>query len=308
MRNRLKKYFGALRKFYFLIAILYVAIVVSNNQPNLGALKLEIKALSIHTLSIAIAMVFLSYVVRSIRWLNYIRVKDPYHHWSRHFLIYLSGFAFTASPAKTGELMRGLYLYKLGVNFRFTVCSFFSERLLDLLVVSCLASYFLTIYLSSLFTLVPVIALLIIATTPVILSYLSEKSYRASIKKFVIDLTELWHSNSVIKSIFLTFIAWALQGAVLYLLLLHTGISISPLLAISIYSVSLLIGAISLIPGGIGITEITMAWLLTQMSVSYEASVVIALLTRAMTLWPAIAIGLLSCMTINRVSPPPRGH
>jgi uncharacterized protein (TIRG00374 family) len=65
-------------------------------------------------------------------------------------------------------------------------------------------------------------------------------------------------------------------------------------MAISIYFLSLLIGAASLIPGGIDVTELGMIWLLTQIGVNNEIAFSATLLARMLTLWPAMAIGVIS--------------
>ena len=84
-----------------------------------------------------------SYAFRSIRWLGYLRLVEIQASTVLHIQIYLSGFAFTASPGKTGELMRATHLSHLGVPFKYNLCSFISERLLDVIIVLLLGAYFL---------------------------------------------------------------------------------------------------------------------------------------------------------------------
>ena len=72
---------------------------------------------------------------------------------SRHIIIYLAGFVFTASPGKAGELMRGTHLDELGVSFRYTFLSVVSERLHDVIVVLLLGTYFLTEHFNLAFSL-----------------------------------------------------------------------------------------------------------------------------------------------------------
>ena len=55
-------------------------------------------------------------------------------------LYYLSGFAFTVSPAKAGEAVRSLYLRSYGVTYSQSIAALFVERLQDLLAMVLLAS------------------------------------------------------------------------------------------------------------------------------------------------------------------------
>jgi hypothetical protein len=53
---------------------------------------------------------------------------------------YLSGFAFTATPRKVGELIRIKYFSRVGVPANISFGAFIYERALDLIVVLLLAS------------------------------------------------------------------------------------------------------------------------------------------------------------------------
>jgi uncharacterized protein (TIRG00374 family) len=97
----------------------------------------------------------------------------------------------------------------------------------------------------------------------------------------------------MLSSIIFTTIAWTAQGVVLYLFLDSLGEDITLLIAVSIYCLSLLIGAASLIPGGLGATELGMSWLLTQLGIPLDIALIAALFTRTLTLWPAMLTGVI---------------
>ena len=60
---------------------------------------------------------------------------------------------------------------------------------------------------------------------------------------------------------------------------------------ISIYSSSLIIGAISFIPGGVGITEGSIAGLLTLGGIELSVALVLGIMIRIFTLWFGVGIG-----------------
>ena len=75
-----------------------------------------------------------SYVLRFLRWLHLLKRINYHLPIFKSFLSYLSGFAFTASPGKAGELIRIIYFKRLGVKeFRVFSC-FIYERFLILLL------------------------------------------------------------------------------------------------------------------------------------------------------------------------------
>lgn len=103
----------------------------------------------------------------------------------------------------------------------------------------------------------------------------------------------LWKSNAVMINTGYSLFAWSAQGVILYLVLIEFDVDINIGMAISIYCLSLLFGVVSFIPSGIGVTEIGMVWLLTQIGVDREIAVMSSLLTRTITLWPAMLVGLI---------------
>ena len=123
---------------------------------------------------------------------------------------------------------------------------------------------------------------------------------RGELAKSFILLRRLWRKDIAFKSQILTLLTWISQGLVLYLMLQNFSVEVSILMAISIYCLSLLIGAASLIPSGIGVTEVGMIWLLTQIGIEKDVAIVISLTTRMLTLWPAVFIGLVCSFSLNK--------
>jgi glycosyltransferase 2 family protein len=66
------------------------------------------------------------------------------------------------------------------------------------------------------------------------------------------------------------------------------------LLSIGFYCLALLAGAVSFIPGGLGVTEVALALLLGLAGLERADAVTAALVTRGLTLWLAVLIGVVS--------------
>ena len=66
---------------------------------------------------------------------------------------------------------------------------------------------------------------------------------------------------------------------------------------ISSYSISLVIGALSLIPGGIGVAEASLVGLLTLQDIEFSDAVVAVVLIRLFTLWFSTISGFITLKT-----------
>jgi uncharacterized membrane protein YbhN (UPF0104 family) len=290
----LKTCLSRFRSAYLLLAVAFVIFIAWQNLPDFQIVLAHLQGISLEVLLYSLMLALVSYGFRSLRWLGYLRLVETRASTKRHILIYLSGFAFTASPGKVGELMRGTHLSHLGITFKYTLCSFISERLLDVIVVLMLGTYFLIRQVSSTFILFFLFMAILPLVTPLAFKLLLKVINSERLLSLIKILSSLWQTKLTAKSTLLTLLAWSFQGLILYFLLLEFGFEITIAMAISIYCLSLLIGAASLIPGGIGVTELGMIWLLTQIGVNNEIAFSASLLARMLTLWPAMAIGVIS--------------
>jgi uncharacterized protein (TIRG00374 family) len=98
----------------------------------------------------------------------------------------------------------------------------------------------------------------------------------------------------------LSLLAWGSQGYGLYLIVDALGFETNPLLAIGIYSASILAGAVSFIPGGIGATEAAIIVLLVSVGMDLPLAAAAAIICRGMTLWLAVIVGLISMFSLSR--------
>jgi uncharacterized protein (TIRG00374 family) len=79
------------------------------------------------------------------------------------------------------------------------------------------------------------------------------------------------------------------------------GIDISIGTAIFIYAFAILVGAVTLIPGGLLATEGTMASLLVLLKVPAAEAILATLITRLATLWFAVLLGLVITLLFYRL-------
>ena len=249
-----------------------------------------------------------NYFIRFIRWHGYIKLTGATIPFWRHFLYYLSGFALTTTPGKAGETIRSVLLRPHGVSYPESLASFFTERFLDVIVIALLAS--LSVYVFDeyhgfvLITTIVILLLLPLIRSQVLISILTNvknKIHWHRIQTVLNHLISLINSaqlflawRHIAGGLGLGMIAWSIQGFAFYFIVSTLNFELSLLAAMGIYSISLLAGAVSFIPGGVGSTEVVMGLLLAALGADTSIAVSAPLISRLSTLWFAVAIGLLS--------------
>lgn len=256
---------------------------------------------------------FVSYVIRYFRWHWLLRRTGDNIQISYGFLAYIAGFAFTATPGKLGELVRIRYLKPLGLPQSRVISVFIFERMFDLIVVLVLASlavsrFGMLIYVSVFvcFVLIAIVTLVKKSQWLAIIEAYSRFYHMRCISRVfrVLKLgvrgVLVWNNPKDISVALLTgFLSWALVSVIFILLLWRLGIDIPFTLAMAIYPLAMLAGAASMLPGGVGTTEISIIVMLTLSGVSIELSSVAAIGIRIVTLWFAMFCGFISILFLE---------
>jgi glycosyltransferase 2 family protein len=119
-----------------------------------------------------------------------------------------------------------------------------------------------------------------------ILSWVSEK-----ILGILLAGKELMTPRIFVVGLVSSIVAWGLEAVCMYVILKGFGLGSTLLEANFVYSFSTLLGALSMLPGGIGGTEAGMIGLLAFLGISYENALPAVILIRLCTLWLAILVG-----------------
>ena len=120
---------------FYAIILLFVAWSVYAFRADISQISLDVFWVGWRSVLLAAALSLVNYLLRIWRWFLYLRKLG--HTLPPIFtsLTYVAGFAFTLSPGKVGEMIRGRYLQKAGVPLANTAAAFFTERLMDLLAI-----------------------------------------------------------------------------------------------------------------------------------------------------------------------------
>lgn len=257
-----------------------------------------------------IALACLSYFFRYLRWKKIFHIRNMSWPFGYGFLAYLSGFAFTVTPGKVGELIRVRYFSVYNISSRAVVSGFFYERCLDLLIVLLLSAIFFSN--SSAYPLVLLFVILVITAVSgcvacaVWVRLLARVIRRLGYRRIAASMTYIarvayeirgWCKWRVlVPSLYLGVVAWMLMAFTLvWLLWCADLLGIVPFIhAFAMYPFAMLAGAASMMPGGLGSTEAVMTVSLMHYGVDMPFSIACAMVTRLATMWLSVACGVVS--------------
>lgn len=281
-----------------LVVLLGVAvyIFILGTSDDINELRQKISRLSAGELIVPIGFSLTSYFLRFLRWRLILQQLGYSLPVKIELIYYLSGFALTMTPGKSGETIRSAFLLQAKVPLRVSLSAFVIERSFDLLIVGLLATLLFA----------PVSATLLLFISAVMtISFISSRLARGEwqvnnigLPKFIQLFVDAIRRASVVLQPKSTFIyallgcaAWAAQGIGFFAIVCLFTQDIGMFKAISTYCAGLFIGAASLIPGGIGVTEGSLSWLLQAQGLDQNSAILSALISRGCTLWLAVAVG-----------------
>lgn len=284
-------------------AVLYLTVVIATGYEQAWQ---AFSRLGIGGWLLLLSCSFCTYLLRFLRWQYYLRRVGWLLPMRLHLAYYLAGFALTTTPGKAGETIRSVLLRPHGIPYPTTLACFFSERLLDVVVIALLSTLSIFAF-SEQRTFVIVAFVITLALIPFVHSSLllklllgmQTRFHAARTKYLLAHLIHLLHDarnflamRPLYLGLLLGTVAWSLQGFAFYYILQVIDFDLALPVAMGIYAISLLAGALSMIPGGIGSTEAAMGLLLTAAGAEPAIALIAPLISRLSTLWFAVAIGL----------------
>ena len=299
------------------IAVYAIVVVFTGGSDVIGA----IQSLSWELWSVLLLLSLLNYLLRYWRWHLYISHENPHTITHlQHLSIYIAGFALTMTPGKAGEGMRSLYLKQHGIAHQRSIGALFVERIMDLLVILMMAGLGASFLSGGQTFWAAVVTIAIISSAILIVKMPKDKIIASSIVqalpeklRHIIVFVESMLNNAndllslrfIFIGLFIGAIAWGLEGYGLYLTM--DAFAIKPFvmpenavyLALAIYGMAILLGAISFLPGGLGGTEAAMIFMLVNVGFDNASAIAITFICRIATLWFAMALGVLMMFMLS---------
>ncbi len=300
-----------------------LAVLYSGSDQVLSAFR----SLSLELWLLLLLFSLINYVLRYWRWHLYIshQSSQTISH-IQHFSIYIAGFALTMTPGKAGEAMRSLYLKQYGISHQSSIAALFVERIMDLLTILLIAGLGASFLSGDQSVIATAVTLLMITAALVIIKVPKQKLINSTVFKrlpeklrgailFIESMlksaNELLSFRFLCVGLLLGLIAWGFEGFGLYLTMeafqesINMNASNTIPLAMAIYAMAVLIGAISFLPGGLGGTEAVMMVLLIKAGFDEASAVAITFICRIVTLWFAMALGVIMMFILSSMGMKP---
>ena len=292
-----------------LAALVYLAMTFYADAPRLIA---AFAKFDWRFLPLALIATLANYLLRFMRWhyyLDVIGVKNVPRRDS--LLIFLSGFSLTMTPGKLGEVLKSFLLKsRYGTPVSYSASIILTERLTDVLGMLILAAAGLALFPIG----IGALAIVLIVTAVFVLMVQQRNLMERLLDLFVrlpilgrfANLARNMYESAYLMlrakplliAILLATAAWFGECIAFFFVLLGIGQASNFLLVIQstfIYAAASLFGAVSMLPGGLGATEASMALLLEQIvNVAREQAVAATLIVRLCTLWFAVLIGVIA--------------
>ncbi|MGE1176574.1 lysylphosphatidylglycerol synthase transmembrane domain-containing protein [Pseudomonas sp. BW7P1] len=291
-------------------ALLYLALSLWGGWPAVSA---AVRRVGWWEGGKVAGLVLLGYGLRFLRWQVYLNALRHPMPWWPSLKIYLAGFALTTTPGKAGEALRGVLLKRRDVPYVHSFAALFSERLSDLLAMVALALFGLSTHPEWLSMIVACLVLLaccmlLVSRASLVTKINSCLEHRHGLfSRLLRHAVQVLHQSRrchtpsrQIGATLLSVLAWGLEGLAFYWILIAMNADVSLTSAIFIYAVSMLAGALSFMPGGLGSAEAVMVALLVSGGAGLPDAIAATVLLRFVTLWLAVGLGAVMFMQIER--------
>lgn len=257
-------------------------------------------------LPLLLLLAFLNYLLRYVRWEFYLAQVGIRLGKGESFWVFMSGLTMSVTPGKAGELLKAFLIKEInGTPVSYSAPVVVAERLTDLLAIIVLSAYGVVFFNYGWqvlgFTVLFLLFLLLIAN-PYFSKVLINKLARLSllvrlteeVKRAYESTFKLMSLRSLAFAVILSIVAWFCEAYAFYLVLATLDMPASLFQATFIYAFSTLVGAVTMLPGGLGTTEGTMAGLLLLLGLPESSAVLSIFIIRFCTLWFAVVVGFCS--------------
>ena len=297
--------FALPKKFFFLFGVL-IFYVIFIAYSDFQEFSINISQFDFSYLPIILAFVFLGIMIKSLRQQLLYKQIGVFISFKTGILLFISGLSMEATPGGSGELIKSYYLKKkFGYPLAKTFPTVIMERLLDLtgiagilLIVGLLLDNYniISLMLILLSTLSLIFAsgkkkklfnflLSIIEKIPILKKQAS--SFSESYQVF----GELTSGKIMTKTLGLSFLVWMTDAIMIYFIFIGFNLNFDIIFStFSMYS-SLLLGVLTMIPAGIGVTEVSFVEILRGEGVDTATSTSLVILFRLVTIWFLTVLG-----------------
>jgi uncharacterized protein (TIRG00374 family) len=259
----------------------------------------------------------LNYGARGWRWLLYSRRLGIDVPTGRNLIYFIAGFALTTTPGKVGEAVRLWLLERShGHGYLRVMPLLFGDRMSDmsgvlLLALATAIGFPDQIWLTVAAGTTVLVASLAFAFPRTLLGMVTI-AYRLSgrrrpqlfgrLRRLLRRTASLFSTRTCLLALVLSVLGWSAEGLAFAWLIAELGGQLPVSYAFFIFFFSMAVGALSMLPGGLGSMEATMLALLVTAGMPFEGAVAAVAVIRITTLWFGVGLGFVALMIALRGS------
>ena len=268
-----------------------------------------------------LALTLGNYALRFAKWEVYLRrIGVPRLGLGTSAAIFLAGFSMSLTPGKVGEVVKGLLIRRVaGTPVSRTTAVIAAERITDGLAMLALAALGLTQFsygrpILAVAVLGGVVAVALLQRPHLLLALLTRFEAVPLVgrisdhaRHFLDASNVLYRPGLLLGAILTGIISWGLECVALFLVMIGLGLDPSwhlLLVATFVLSVSSVFGALSMLPGGLGVAEASVAAMLLLLiddpTMTSGVAAAATLLIRFATLWFGVLIGFVALAFVQR--------
>ncbi len=272
-----------------------------------------------------LALTLCNYALRFAKWEVYLRrIGVPRLGLGTSAAIFLAGFSMSLTPGKVGEVVKGLLVRRVaGTPVSRTAAVIAAERITDGLAMLALAALGLTQFsygrpILAVAILGGIVAVVLLQRPHLLMAILTWSERLPLAKPLVskvlshaqhfLDASNvLYRPGLLIGAVATGIVSWGLECVALFLVLIGLGLDASwqlLLVATFVLSVSSVFGALSMLPGGLGVAEASVAAMLLLLiddpAMTSGVAAAATLLIRFATLWFGVLIGFVALAYVQR--------
>jgi len=225
------------------------------------------------------------------------------------FIIFNAGQTLLITPGGVGSVIKSvIFKQKFGHSFSKTIPMILVERYFDMAGIISLISIFLVFRFSIEFIIptiiVAIIMLIVIFTIRNKKLFLNMTKLFKKIKiinKYIDSAIEsrnnllvLTSKKNIAYALPFSILCWFVDAVAVYLCFLSFNLNFDIFSTSLISLTSLVLGTVSFLPGGLGITEISMMGFLVNHGTNISLATALVIYTRIMTIWFSTILGFLS--------------
>jgi glycosyltransferase 2 family protein len=291
-------------RFWLIILFAVVVYLLMGVYANFSDLLTALEKFNWIFLPIMLILVTTGYLIRFVKWNFFLKNVGVHLPLKENLFVFFSGLSMIITPGKAGEIWKGWLIKEInGENLSKTIPVIIVDRMTDvlgLIILSLLGIFYYKSGINILILLIILFGVFIAAIKSQRISGRLISILEGRAGKYSLDIKDMHQSfqksldwKYLIGNSIISVLAWFMECIAIFLVIYGFGESISIILSTFIFSFASLAGALSLIPGGLGIAEATLSGLLVLFGLSSTIAVGTALIMRLVTLWYGAILGFL---------------